>query len=154
MKDVEFIAQVDEVKGQLFRIACLYLGSESAGMDAVDEAVYRAYRARHGLRQPEYFRTWLTRILINECKKELRRRGREIVVEELPEQMQEQLDHLPLKEAVAALPEELRIVVILRYFTGLTQAETAQQLDIPQGTVATRQRRALQLLRLELQEDM
>ena len=44
-------------------------------------------------------------------------------------------------------------MVILRFFTGYTQAETAAALDIPQGTVATRQRRALVLLRLELGEE-
>ena len=44
-------------------------------------------------------------------------------------------------------------MVILRYFTGYTQAETAAALGIPQGTVATRQRRALELLRLELGEE-
>lgn len=43
---------------------------------------------------------------------------------------------------------------MLRYFTGLTQAETAQALEIPQGTVVTRQRRALSLLRVELEEDV
>lgn len=43
---------------------------------------------------------------------------------------------------------------MLRYFTGLTQAETAQALEIPQGTVVTRQRRALALLRVELEEDV
>ena len=44
-------------------------------------------------------------------------------------------------------------MVILRFFTGYTQSETAAALDIPQGTVATRQRRALALLRLELGEE-
>ena len=57
------------------------------------------------------------------------------------------------EEAVRRLPEELRAVVILRYFAGYTQAETARALNIPQGTAATRQRRALQLLRLELGEE-
>ena len=46
-------------------------------MDAVDEAVYRAFRDRRKLRQPEFFETWLTRILINVCKDELRRRRRD-----------------------------------------------------------------------------
>ena len=55
-------------------------------------------------------------------------------------------DHLPLKEAVYHLPEDLRAVIILRFFGGYTQAETALALDIPQGTVATRQRKALELL--------
>mgnify|MGYP005813742123 CR=1 FL=1 len=52
-----------------------------------------------------------------------------------------------------SLPEELRLVIILRFFAGYTQAETAAALEIPQGTVATRQRRALELLRLELGEE-
>ncbi|MGN0968418.1 MAG: RNA polymerase sigma factor, partial [Oscillospiraceae bacterium] len=93
---------------------------------------------------------WMTRILINVCNSELRRRRRETVLEELPETAAEEFDALPLKEAVTRLPRDLRAVVILRYFTGLTLAETARALDIPPGTVSTRQRRALQLLKLEL----
>ena len=73
-------------------------------------------------------------------------------LETLPEPSPEELDALPLREAVARLPKELRDVVILRFFSGFTQAETARTLDIPQGTVATRQRRALQLLKLDLEE--
>ena len=41
-------------------------------------------------------------------------------------------------------------MIALRYFTGLTLEETAQTLDIPRGTVSTRQKKALSLLRLEL----
>ena len=51
------------------------------------------------------------------------------------------------------MPDELRTVVILRFFSGYTQAETAEILKVPQGTVATRQRRALRLLRMELGEE-
>ena len=58
-----------------------------------------------------------------------------------------------MKEAIRRLPEELRQVVVLRYFGGYTLSETAAALDIPQGTASTRQRRALQLLRLELGEE-
>ena len=54
---------------------------------------------------------------------------------------------------MAALPEPLRAVVVLRYFTGLTLEETAAALKIPRGTVSTRQKRALELLRLELTEE-
>ena len=49
--------------------------------------------------------------------------------------------------------QELRSVVILRFFSGYTQAETAAALNIPQGTAATRQKRALALLKLELGEE-
>ena len=119
-------------------------------LDAVDEAVYKGLTACRSLRQPQFFHTWLTRILINVCNDELRRRARETGMDALPETAAEAFDNLPLKEAIARLPRELRAVVILRYFTGLTLAETAQALDIPQGTVVTRQRRALALLKLEL----
>ena len=66
----------------------------------------------------------------------------------------EAFDALPLREAVARLPRELRAVVVLRYFQGLTLAETAQALDIPPGTVSTRQRKALSLLKLHLTEEV
>lgn len=150
MTELEFIQRAEGVKKQLYRTALLYLGSESMALDAVDEAVYKGFCAYRKLRREEFFETWMTRILINVCNSELRRRRRETAMEELPETAAEEFDALPLKEAVARLPKELRAVVILRYFTGLTLAETAEILDIPQGTVSTRQRRALQLLKLEL----
>ena len=62
------------------------------------------------------------------------------------------MDDLSLNQAVQKLPKELKDVVILRFFSGYTQAETALALEIPQGTVATRQRKALQLLKLDLEE--
>lgn len=150
----EFARRVQAIRERLYRAAYLYLGSEADALEAVDEAVYQALRSLKKLRQPQYFETWLTRILINECNKELRRRKRFAPVEAVPETAAVgELDHLPLKEALERLPEELRSVIILRYFAGYSQAETAQALDIPQGTAATRQRRALQLLRLELGEE-
>ena len=150
----EFTERVLAVRNRLYRAAYLYLGSEADALEAVDEAVYQAFRNLKKLREPQFFETWLTRILINQCNKELRRRRRFARVEELPETIAaEHFDHLPLKEAIQRLPEELRCVIILRYFADYTQAETAVTLGIPQGTVATRQRRALQLLRLELGEE-
>ena len=152
MTEMEFIRKAESVKKRLYRTALLYLGSESMALDAVDEAVYKGFCAYKKLRQEEFFDTWMTRILINVCNTELRRRKKEIAVEELPETAAEEFDALPLKDAVAKLPKDLRAVVVLRYFTGLTVAETAEALNIPQGTVASRQRRALELLKLELTE--
>ena len=150
MTEQEYLDRAEALKGRLYRTAALYLGSPSAAVDAVDEAVYRGFRAYRKLRQPEFCETWLTRILINVCHNELRRRKRELAVETLPETAQEQFDALPLKEALRRLPEELRAVISLRYFTGLTLEEPARTLDIPRGTVSTRQKRALELLRLDL----
>lgn len=153
MTEQEYIGRAEALKGKLYRTAALMLGSESAAVDAVDEAFYKGFRAYHKLRQPEFFDTWLTRVLINVCNTELRRRKRELAVAELPDTAQEEFDALPLKEAVRNLPRELREVIILRYFTGLTLEETARALEIPRGTVTSRQKKALGLLRLELSDE-
>jgi len=153
MKSEEFANRVGQIKPRLYRTALLYMGSESMAKDAVDEAEYKAFISLKKLRRPEYFETWLTRILINECKKALRRLKREVPYESAPELSAEDFDSLPLKEAIEKLPQELREVVILRYFSGFTVVETAQSLNLPQGTTATRQRRALQLLKLELSDE-
>lgn len=153
MEEMEFARRCETLKPRLYRTALLYLGGESQATDAVDEAIYKGFLARKKLRQPEYFTTWLTRILMNVCNAELRRQRREQAVEELPETAQETFDALPLRQAVESLPPELRQVIVLRYFTGLTLAETARALELPPGTVSTRQRRALGLLRLELADE-
>lgn len=151
----EFAQRIGVLKKQLYKTAYLYLGNEASALDVVDESIFKALKALKSLRQPEYFNTWMTRILINECKKELRRLARIKPEEYIPTDGTEEYnyDALPLKEAIFCLPEELRSVVILRYFSGLTLMETAESLDMPQGTVVTRQRRALQLLKLQLSEE-
>lgn len=154
MEEHTYFERADSVKTRLYRTALLYLGSESMAVDAVDEAVYKGYLALKKLREEEFLETWLTRILLNVCKDELRRRKRQVDWQTLPETAEEEFDALPLKEALLRLPEELKAVVILRYFTGLTQEETARALKLPRGTVSTRQRKALELLRLELSEEV
>ncbi len=154
MRDEEFALRAEAVKEKLYRTALIYLGSEALALDAVDEAVYKALCGHKKLRQPEYFDTWITRILINECHNELRRQRRLTPLEELPETAAEEFDALPLKEALRRLPRELKDVIVLRFFGGYTLAQTAQALGIPPGTAATRQRRALKLLRLELEEEV
>ncbi|MGN8896397.1 sigma-70 family RNA polymerase sigma factor [Flavonifractor sp. HCP28S3_F3] len=150
MTELEYLERAEGVRGKLYRAALLTLGSESAAVDAVDEAVYKGYLSYRKLRDPQYLETWLVRILINVCRDELRRRKRELAVEELPETAGEEFDALPLKEAIRRLPAQLRDVIVLRYFTGLTLEETAAALDLPRGTVSTRQRKALALLKLDL----
>ena len=153
MTKEEFTYRVEAIRGQLYKTAVLYLGSHSEAVDALDEAIYKGLCGYKKLRNPEFFTTWMTRIVINVCNNELRRRKRVCPMEELQETAVEEFDSLPLKEAIGKLPKELKDIVILRYFSGFTLAETAELLKIPQGTAATRQRKALQLLRLELGEE-
>jgi len=150
----EFAKRIEAVHTKLFKTAMLYMGSEALAQDVVDEAVCKALCSRHKLRQPQFFDTWITRILINECYNELRRQKRLYPLDALPETAAEAFDALPLKEALRHLPKTLKDVVILRFFAGYTVSETAELLKIPIGTVASRQRKALQLLRLELEEEV
>lgn len=154
MDQKTFAVRLEPLRMRLYKTALLYLDNESQAVDAVDEAVYKGLRSCRSLRQPEYFETWLTRILINVCYDQLRRQKRFVPLEELSETAVEDFDALPLKEALHRLPKELRDVVILRFFADCTLAETADILGIPPGTAATRQRKALQLLRLELREEV
>ncbi len=136
----------------MYRIAFLYVNNKDIATDAVDESIFKGLKAIKKLREPQYMETWLIRILINECNKELKKRKREIFYETIPENFSENLDNLDLKEAILHLPEDLKKVIILRYFCEYTLAKTADILDIPQGTVVTRQRKALKLLRVDLEE--
>lgn len=149
----EFAQRIEAIQDKLYKTAVLYLGDEAAAEEALAETVYKALHGCKKLREPGYFDTWITRILLNVCADEHRRKKRLVELDELPETATENFDALPLRDAIARLPQELRKVVILRYFSGYTLQECAEILHVPQGTVATRQRRALSLLRLELGEE-
>ncbi len=153
LPEEHFITEIDAMKQQLYRIAFLYLKNESAALEAVDETIFLSYRNLRQLKQQEYFKTWVTRILINVCKKELRRIKRFHLEESLPLLIHKDYDSMPLKEAIGKLPMDLQTIINLRYFNDYTLVETAQILKLPQGTVATRQRKALSLLKLELEVD-
>lgn len=147
-----FAQRVEHLRPKLYRTAYSWLGSEAMALDALDEAVYKGLRSLGSLRQPEFFETWMTRILLNECSRELKRSRRLLPLEAAAELRAEDLDHLPLKQALVRLPGELKDVITLRYFGGYTLSETAEILGVPAGTVSTRQRRGLELLRLDLKE--
>ena len=149
----EFALRIESIRKRLYKTALLYLGNETQALDAVDETVYKALCGYRKLREAELFDTWITRILINECYNELRRQKRVQYVDIIPETAVEKYDALPLKDAILHLPKELKDIIVLRYIMGLTLVETAETLKIPQGTAATRQRKALKLLKLEWGEE-
>ncbi len=157
MNKKEFAASVEAIRNKLYRTAYMYLGNEASAYEAIDEAVYKALKSLKNLRQPEYFNTWITRILINVCKDEMSRIKRLQPEENITINMNStdeiDTDSLSLKEIISRLPEDLKEIIILRYFSGFTIAQTAVYLNMPQGTVVTKQRRALSILKLELSEE-
>jgi len=149
-----FVAICNALKTKLFRTAKGVLGNETLALDAVSEAVFRAYKGIRRLRQPKYVETWFVRIVLNVANDMYRRRKHEVVMETVPESSYQE-NHLDLefKQMIEALQPELREIISLKYYSGYTLQEIAAILKLPEGTVKSRLNRALNLLRLEVVDE-
>ena len=151
MDQEEFIREVWYMRNSMLRLAYSIMKTSHDAEDAVQDAIIAGWRKLDTLRDDSAFRTWMMRIVANTCRSELRRKRR-IVLESEVEKLQEGRDEArdELWDAVCALEERLRIPVVLHYYEGFSLAEIARIVQRPTGTVATRLRRARELLRHEL----
>lgn len=158
-------------QGAAYALAFRFLRSREAAEDATQEAFLRAYRALDGFRG-ERFKSWLLRIVANVARDELRRRKRrpQRSLDEArddperpsiepraldlgPEGHAEQTDlRRLLEDALAQLPEDWRLVVLLSDVHGLSYNEVAAAAELPLGTVKSRLSRARAYLREILSE--
>ncbi len=152
MDKEEFTRAVLEYESTLYRVAKSMLGSEADCADAAQNALLRAWERLHTLRDPAYFKTWLTRILINECRAMLRQRARFVPLEEeaAEGEIAPERDS-GLYEAVMGLDVKYRVPFVLYYIEGFRTREIVSMLKLPEGTVKTRLRRAREILRTELE---
>lgn len=150
MTKSEFTAAVLDAEPTLYRVAKSLLLDESDCADAAQNAILRAWEKLGTLKRPEYFKTWLVRILINECRALLRGRGRFVPLEQ-DENAPEPPGYGELYAALASLDEKYRLPVTLHYIEGFRTSEIASMLGLPEGTVKTRLRRAREILREELE---
>jgi len=134
------------------------LGNSADVEDLLQETFVRAYERLGQLREPGKFRLWLLRIATKLCA-DLRRRRREVVpgdeslrllVERQPSRNAQPSPDTHVLDAVEALPQKYREVVMLRFLGGMTCKEIAEFLDEPAGTVRNRLFRALEMLRSRL----
>ena len=140
----------------LYRVSCTLLDRQEDREDAVQEAICRAWERIGSLKKPQYFRTWLVRILINECYGLLRQGSRVVCMDELPEGPAQEPDRersMDLAEAVSSLDEKLRLPVVLYYAEGYSVREIAQLLDASESAVKMRLLRARDDLRERLNEE-
>ena len=146
-----FTALCDSMKTKLFRTAKGILGNETLALDAVSEAVLRAFKGIKRLRQPEYAETWFIRILLNVANDMRRKQKREIIMEAVPESSHyDKHPELEFNQMIGSLQPELREIISLKYYSGYTLNEISAILNVPEGTVKSRLNRALNLLRLEV----
>jgi len=160
---------------RLYRIARSILLDSHEAEDVVQEAYFKAFTHFEGFRGEAGLSTWLARITINEAAARLRVRRRAKLIDFLgapkkdsdgifasrtndcddPEKSLAQREILRLVEqATDRLPEDFRVVFVLRVIEGLGVAETAQILDVRPETVKTRLHRARRLIRDQLEKDI
>ena len=151
-----FAARVTAMQQSLNRVAASYLRAEADRLDAVCEAVARAWEKRGTLRDERLFATWLTRILIRECVNIQRRQRRTVPVEALPEQAQEDESDAvrSLREAIEALPQRQRTMVVLHYMEDYDVREVARIMGTTRGAVCAGLSRARETLRRRIREDI
>jgi RNA polymerase sigma-70 factor, ECF subfamily len=163
-----------------FRVAYLVTGDAGEAEDAAQDAFIKAYLALDRFQVGAPFRPWLLRIVANEARNRVRRRGRQrglmeragrllglstraaggasegVVADPGPGPEETALRserQAALRRALQRAPEQDRLVIEYRYFLELSEAETAAALDCPPGTVKSRLSRALARLRSSLEED-
>ena len=150
-----FARQVTDLQGSLYRVAASYLHGESDRLDAVSEAITRAWEKRHTLRDQSLFRTWITRILIRECVNIQRRQKRSVPVDALPEAESEPEDEriAALREALAQLPQRQRTMTVLHYMEEYDVREVARIMGTTKNAVCAGLSRARARLRALMGEE-
>ena len=144
-----FIREIEAHSGMMYRVAYTILRNDDACRDALQDAALKAWEKRNTLREEAFFRTWMTRILINTCYDTQRKRRRLVSLDEISEPSIAPPDP-SLALALQSLPPKLRLPLVLCYSEGMSYEEIAQTLHLPVSTVRGRIHRAKGELRKEL----
>lgn len=135
-----FVRLIEENQLPMYRTAAAILHNETDAEDAVQEAVCRAFYKISSLKQPKYFKTWLTRIVINCCYDILRQQKGLFPMEILPEEGYEDNREfsLDVQETMRALSENDRLILTLYYINDMPVKDIAKLLGISDGAAKMR----------------
>ena len=162
-----FSAIVDQYNTLMMRTALMIIGDRDIAVDAVQDALIRAWQHLPGLREAGALRRWLMRIVVNQCISYKRKVARTtaFVRQALAEQSIQLAaeiadDHKgrlerdwDLIETVKKLPPKQQAVIMLHYYQGMTLPSMAQTLNISENTLKKRIQAALHNLRQVLNPD-
>lgn len=150
-----FLELINENKLNIYRVARGISSNEHDIEDAIQNTIIKAYEKINTLKKNEFFRTWLVRILINECNEIIRRNKRVVSINESnhEERYNDCYENIDLTKAINSLSEELRVTTVLFYFEDMSIKDIASILNIPNGTVRSRLSRARERLREIIGED-
>jgi RNA polymerase sigma-70 factor (ECF subfamily) len=147
---------IDSHGDRLLRSACLLCGNETEAQDLVQETYVQALKSAHRFRGDSAVYTWLHGILLNLCRRHLRKQKRLVFEEErvlketiqpsLADEMDRDFCATGLARAVQKLSPEHREVIVLRYYEELKIEEIARQTGVSKGTVKSRLHYAVRCL--------
>ena len=150
-----FAFLVREHQSMVFSLAYHFLRDGARAEDLAQETFLHLYRNLKSIESPGHLTHWLRRVIAHRCIDESRRRVRQrgtVALEAVAEPAAERKERDPLlsgalRKLVAALPEQQRAVVVLRYQEEMELDEIAGVLNIPLNTVKSRLHRGLEFLR-------
>lgn len=137
----------------LFRFAVYMTGTKEDAEDAVQEAIFSAWRNIHTLKESEHFKQWLFKILSNRCKTDLMKKNKRpdlLPVEDYDFLLggeEFSFDGTELKEALSFLTPPDGEIVIMSVIGGFKSNELSDIFNMPAATVRSRQKRALEKLK-------
>ncbi len=149
-----FEQKYKECEKSLFLVALGYLHSTEDAEDCVQDAVLSAIKSFESLKNKEYFKTWLTRIVINKCKDYLKKQK---FTEELTDNLNVfydiPTDEIGIMDCICKLSPKLSIYITLRFYNDMTYEEVARTLKVPVSTVKYKTKKALNELKNLLEGD-
>ncbi|MBR6787150.1 MAG: RNA polymerase sigma factor [Clostridia bacterium] len=157
MHETLFVETMTALMPTMYRVSCMYLSSPHDREDAVQEALHKAWEKRAQLRDETLIKTWMIRILINECRNIQRKKKNFALWEECVEPVcedTEREERLLLRTALFSLSEKERMPLVLHYIEGYGVEQVAKMLRLPAGTVKSRMRKGREHLRELLQEEV
>jgi RNA polymerase sigma-70 factor, ECF subfamily len=139
-----FSRLIERYKVSMYRVALSMLTEKQDTEDAIQNSIIKAYQGVIYLKKNEFFKTWLIRIVINECKSILKSNNKVVHIAEVSTDIRftDDFSNIELTNAVNLLDEDLKITTTLFYFEDIPQKEIAKLLGIPEGTVRSRLSRA------------
>ncbi len=136
---------------ELFRFAVYLTGNKEDGEDAVQEAVFSAWRNIHTLKDNALFKAWLFKILSNRCKTNLMKKNKSpdnLPIEDYDFFIEDTtFNSAELKEALSSLTPPDAQIILLSVIGGFKSHELAEIYNMPATTIRTRQKRALEKLK-------
>jgi len=132
-----FIQLMQFYRKDMYRTAIAILMNEEDAADALQDTILSCWEKLYTLRKPEFFKTWMTRILINHCYDIMRDNAVYENIETYEEPSKCDEYNLELKEAYACVDERYRLPMELYYHQGFKMREIAKILSLPVNTVKT-----------------